>query len=65
MTTAANKAKASKDAMKLFNDAKPTIEKMVALAACGADGRQMAKFADPEKGYGYASLFIFLAYRTK
>ncbi len=50
VTTAANKAKASKDAMKLFNDAKPTIEKMVASVACMASSEQMQRYADPEAG---------------
>ncbi|VTU06619.1 Uncharacterised protein [Actinobacillus indolicus] len=36
--------------MKLFNDAKPTIEKMVASVACMASSEQMQRYADPEAG---------------
>ncbi|OOH86329.1 hypothetical protein BMT54_11095 [Pasteurellaceae bacterium 15-036681] len=59
VVNAANKATANNDAKKLFNDARPTIEKMIADAACNANSRQMEKYADPDKGFGYVSPFIF------
>lgn len=45
---AANKAAANGDARKMFNDAKPTIEKLVATSACATDQSQVKRFADPD-----------------
>lgn len=41
-----SKARSSNTARKLFNEAKPSIEKVVGLIACGAKGSQMGAYTD-------------------
>ncbi|QIM63021.1 hypothetical protein A1D29_06805 [Pasteurellaceae bacterium Orientalotternb1] len=52
VVSAANKAAANGDVRKMFNEAKPAIEKMVATTACTDNASQLKRFADPD-GTGY------------
>lgn len=52
VVNAANKVAAKGDVRKMFNEAKPAIEKMVGTTACTVNGDQLKRFADPD-GTGY------------
>lgn len=51
-TSAINKATANSDVKKMFNEAKPTIEKMVAMTACTIQQSPLNQFTDPDSGLG-------------
>ncbi len=46
--TALNKSRARNDARRLFNEAKPSIENILGLIACGARGSQIGAYTDPD-----------------
>ncbi|MCK3658053.1 hypothetical protein A4G18_04840 [Pasteurellaceae bacterium Pebbles2] len=58
---AANKVKARQDVQRLFNEAKPQIEKMTAFVACGATNKNISKYSDPD-AVGFVSPFIHFNY---
>ncbi|MFA9499731.1 hypothetical protein ACERCG_04725 [Mannheimia sp. E30BD] len=49
---AINRANASNDVKKMFNEAKPTIEKMVSMTACTTQQSPLNQFSDPNSGLG-------------
>lgn len=49
--SATNKAVANSSVKKLFNDAKPSIEKFVATSACVTSQSQLRRFMDPETSF--------------
>lgn len=60
--SAINKASTNSDVKKLFNEAKPYIEKIVSLAACGASYSQMRTYADSENVHDHMSPFNYISH---
>lgn len=62
--SAINKATANSDVKKMFLEAKPTIEKMVAMTACATHQSPLNQFTDPDSGLGLPAP-LSISYKLK